>query len=72
MDFELKGTVTSGNVDSDIPDWYNFINYNVSEQIVSTSNPRTTHIDMFYRYDLDNNDVSGKYTMYLKYTIATT
>lgn len=70
-DFEFRAEVTSGGVSSQITGYKAFDSLNTDETILSTSNARTTHTDMYYRYNLDNLDVPGQYTMNLTYTAST-
>lgn len=70
-DFDLKADVTTGNISSMIPDYESFNSLNTDKQILETEQARNTFTDMYYRYNIDENDVPGQYTMNLVYTVST-
>ena len=58
-----------------IDDWTNYKfftdGFNVEKNMVTSSNAGTTNFDILYKYTTSVSDVSGDYTVYLKYTMST-
>lgn len=58
-----------------IDDWsdYKFFTdgFDVEKNMVTSSNAGTTNFDILYKYITSISDVSGDYTVYLKYTMST-
>ena len=58
-----------------IDDWTNYKfftdGFNVEKNMVTSSNAGTTNFGILYKYITNISDVSGDYTVYLKYTMST-